>query len=128
MNWFDLVEEILVAGGRSSTASTRLSVVPSLQQSLYGGYCFYRMKFFTKFFCHFFQGYCAALEKLIYDSFEIINETIAYHMVLYLFLYYIFCLNFVVGVPTLCYLIFSKPLPLFGKTKKQKQKKKLELV
>jgi hypothetical protein len=34
MKWFDLVEEILVTGGRSSTTPTQLSVVPSLQQSL----------------------------------------------------------------------------------------------
>jgi hypothetical protein len=62
MKWFDLVEVIFIADGRSSTAPTELSVVPSLQQSLNGGCYLYCIELFTEVFCHL-SPLCAALEN-----------------------------------------------------------------
>jgi hypothetical protein len=57
-----------------------------------------------KSFCHLLLS-CAALGKarLVYNSFGIMNETIACYLLLflYLYLYCIFYLGFVVGLATL---------------------------
>ena len=104
--WFDLVAEIFDVGDRPLMAQIQFSAMPSLQQPFNIDCCLYRIVLLTEFFCNLSPP-CAVLEKprLAYGSSGILNETIAYCLVvLDMFLYLIsilhFYLAFIFGIPT----------------------------
>jgi hypothetical protein len=98
-SWIDFVKETFIAGVQPSTTPIRFTVVPLLQQSLYCSFCFYRLGFLTESFCHLSLS---SAVRLIYGFSRIINETIAYTLLLFLNIYYIFHLSFIVQVPPIC--------------------------
>jgi len=82
--WFDSVIETFVTSVHSfSTDHLWFSTVFFPQQPLYGGYCLYRLEFFTESFCHLLTP-CASLIKahFVYGSFGIIDEIITYFLCL----------------------------------------------